>query len=308
MKTEFTKLLLLIIAIIFNIGCNMFKSEAENPRQKILFDFDWKFYRGDVENAQLANFDDSSWRTLDLPHDWSIEDIPGTNSPIDSTAIGGISAGYYVGGTGWYRKTFELPENWSGKKLSIYFEGVYMNADVWLNGKHLGNHPYGYTAFEYDINDLVKPGEKNVLAVQVKNEGRNSRWYSGSGIYRHVWLKVAEPIHVKTWGVSITTPEVSKEKATVNIQTQIRNKTTENRSVQIATKILNAKGKEVAKKKNMQQISAGKGVSDIQSIQIKSPGLWSTEVPNLYTAIIEIQDEKGKLIDVVGRNFWHPHH
>jgi beta-galactosidase len=91
-----------------------------------------------------------------LPHDWSIEDIPGTNSPIDSAAIGGISTGYYVGGTGWYRKTFDVPKNWSGKKLSVYFEGVYMNTDVWLNGTHLGNHPYGYTTFEYDISELGK--------------------------------------------------------------------------------------------------------------------------------------------------------
>ena len=195
------------------------------PRQKILFDFDWQFHRGDVENGQSSEFIDSDWRTVNLPHDWSIEDLPGTYSPFDSTAIGGIDAGYLVGGTGWYRKSFEIPESYKNKKLVIYFEGVYMNADVWLNDVHLGNHPYGYTAFEFDISDKVKMGKNNILAVQVKNEGRNSRWYSGSGIYRHVWLKVTNNVHVKTWGTRVSTTDVSNERATLNVKAQIRNET-----------------------------------------------------------------------------------
>jgi beta-galactosidase len=298
MKLDLSKIILYLIAVIFLSGC-----EKANPRQKILFDFEWKFYRGDVENAQLADFNDSTWRLLDLPHDWSIEDIPGTDSPIDSAAIGGINTGYYVGGISWYRKTFDVPKDWSGKKLSVYFEGVYMNSDVWLNGQHLGNHPYGYTAFEFDITELVKTGEKNVIAVQVKNEGRNSRWYTGSGIYRHVWLNVTEPVCVKTWGVSITTPEVSKERATVNIQTQIKNETSENQSVQVVTRIMNGSGIEIAKSQSSQQINTATELSDKQSVQIESPELWSTENPNLYTAVIEIQDEKGKLLDLVEETF-----
>jgi beta-galactosidase len=302
MKPDFIKIFLLVFATVLIFSCELFKSET-NPRQKILFDFEWKFYRGDVENAQLADFNDSTWRLLDLPHDWSIEDIPGTDSPIDSAAIGGINTGYYVGGISWYRKTFEVPKDWSGKKLSVYFEGVYMNSDVWLNGQHLGNHPYGYTAFEFDITELVKTGEKNVIAVQVKNEGRNSRWYTGSGIYRHVWLNVTEPVCVKTWGVSITTSEVSKERATVNIQTQIKNETSENQSVQVVTRIKNGSGIEIAKSQSSQQINTATELSDKQSVQIESPELWSTENPNLYTAVIEIQDEKGKLLDLVEETF-----
>jgi beta-galactosidase len=302
MKPDFSKIVLIVIAVMFISGCEMFKTDA-NPRQKILFDFDWKFYRGDVENGQVADFNDSTWRTLDLPHDWSIEDIPGTNSPFDSAAIWAIDGGYLTGGIGWYRKTFEVPENIAGKKLSFYFEGIYMNADVWLNGTHLGNHPYGYTAFEYDISELVKTGEKNILAVQVKNEGRNSRWYSGSGIYRHVWLKVTEPVHVKTWGVSITTSEVSTEKATVIIETQIKNETSENQSVQIITRIMNGSGIEIAKTQSNQQVNTATEVSDKQTIQIESPELWSTETPSLYTAVIEIRNEKGKLVDLVEELF-----
>jgi beta-galactosidase len=304
MKPDFSKFLLLVFAYIFICAFNFSKSYAEeNPRQKILFDFDWKFYRGDADNAQITDYNDSAWRTLDLPHDWSIEDIPGTNSPFDSAAIWAIDGGYLTGGTGWYRKTFEVPENVAGKKLSFYFEGIYMNADVWLNGTHLGNHPYGYTAFEYDISELVKPAEKNVLAVQVKNEGRNSRWYSGSGIYRHVWLKVAEPVHVKTWGTFITTPEISKEMATINIQTQLMNETTENLTVQIETKILDSKKKNVATNKISQTINTEAEISVNQIIEIKLPELWSTENPNLYTAIIEISDEKGKMLDKVEETF-----
>lgn len=170
MKLNLIKPFLIIFIALFIAGCSLFNRDA-NPRQKILFDFDWKFNHGDIENAQLVNLNDSTWRTLDLPHDWSIEDLPGTNSPFDSTAIWAIDGGYLTGGIGWYRKTFKVPKKLSGKKLSLYFEGVYMNSDVWLNGKHLGNHPYGYTAFEYDISDLVKQEENNTIAVKVKNEG-----------------------------------------------------------------------------------------------------------------------------------------
>jgi len=302
MKPDLSKIVLIVIAVMFISGCEIFKTDA-NPRQKILFDFDWKFYRGDAENGQLADFNDSTWRTLDLPHDWSIEDLPGTNSPFDSTAIWAIDGGYLTGGSGWYRKSFEVPENLVGKKLSFYFEGVYMNADVWLNGAHLGNHPYGYTAFEYDITDLVKTGEKNILAVQVKNEGRNSRWYSGSGIYRHVWLNVTEPVYVETWGVSITTPEVSNERATINIQTQMMNETGENMTVQVKTLILNSKGKKVATNKSKQIINVETGSQVVQNIQVKSPALWSFDEPILYTAVIEIQNENGKLLDLVQETF-----
>ena len=160
--------------------------------------------------------------------------------------------------------------------LMLEFEGVYMNADVWLNGVHLGNHPYGYTAFEFDISDLVHKGE-NVLAVQVKNEGRNSRWYSGSGIYRHVWLKISGSVHVKTWGVFITTPEISEELATVGISTQIEDGREEKTELQITTQIFDAAGNEVAITKS--EILAENSLSQKQLFRIESPNLWS---PDLY--------------------------
>jgi beta-galactosidase len=196
-----------LISVFLFTGCTHFqKSDVEtlpvtdDPRTEILFDFGWRFNRGDVENGEASDLDASSWRMVDLPHDWSIEDIPGTDSPIDSNSVGAIDAGYTVGGTGWYRKTFFVPSGLQGKHFNILFEGIYMNADIWLNGRHLGNHPYGYTSFWYDITDNIKYGSENILAVEVKNEGRNSRWYSGSGIYRHVWLNILNPVHIEQWG------------------------------------------------------------------------------------------------------------
>jgi beta-galactosidase len=142
-----------------------------------------------MQNAEASGFDDSSWRALDLPHDWSIEDLTGTNSPFDHFAVSQVSGGYTVGGTGWYRKSFTLNAEQKNKQILIQFDGAYMNSDVWLNGVHLGSHPYGYTSFWFNLTPYVKTGN-NVIAVQVKNEGKNSRWDSGSGIYRHGWLKI----------------------------------------------------------------------------------------------------------------------
>jgi len=154
----------------------LFNASAQSGRGTN-FDADWRFYRGGVERGQRFDFDDSKWRVVDLPHDWSIEDLPGKDSPFDPDAISQVSGGFTTGGTGWYRKSFTIPASEKGKRVLILFDGVYMNSDVWLNEQPIGNHPYGYTSFYYDLTDKIKFGEKNVLAVQVKNEGQNSRWY-----------------------------------------------------------------------------------------------------------------------------------
>lgn len=276
---------------------------SESPREKNLFDSDWKFYRGNVENAELIGFDDSNWRSVDLPHDWSIEDLPGTSSPFDSLAIWGIDGGYLTGGTGWYRKTFNISDDSGSKKVSICFDGVYMNVDVWLNGTHLGNHPYGYTGFEYDITQLLNRDSLNTLAVEVKNEGRNSRWYSGSGIYRHVWLKTTDPVHVKTWGVSITTPEISAEQATTNIQTTIVNESDGIKEIQIVTTIKNQDGKTLTLLEQTHKMQGGQEILAEQTTTIEKPALWSPEQPYLYSVVIEIRDTDGWILDVVTENF-----
>jgi beta-galactosidase len=271
-------------------------------QRKTLFDEGWRFHRGDVANAEQASFKDISWRDIDLPHDWSIEDLPGTESPFNPDAINGVSVGFTTGGIGWYRKTFTLPVNQQSKRFSILFDGVYMNADVWINGVHLGNHPYGYTSFYYDITDKLKKNGKNIIAVQVKNVGLNSRWYSGSGINRHVWLIETNPIHVAQWGTYITTPEVSVSSAKVNIQTKVKNETGVSATITLVSKIANAKGVEVANTSSKQNIAANDENDFNENTIVKSPALWSNENPNLYKAITEVY-VNGKLTDHVETKF-----
>ncbi len=261
---------------------------AKKGRSEILFDAGWRFYRGDTSGVEDIKFDDTDWRRIDLPHDWSIEDLPGTDSPFNADAVSQVSGGFTTGGTGWYRKTFLLPEEQRAKRISIQFDGVYMNPEIWINGVSLGSHPYGYTTFWFDITEYVKYGRPNVLAVKVRNEGSNSRWYSGSGIYRHVWLKTSEPVHVAQFGTSITTPDVSEDSARVNIKTKVNNQSAKTLKVKIVTEILNADKVELVSSISEQTIEKG-GVSEfVQNISVKSPELWSTDSPVLYIAKSEV--------------------
>ncbi len=271
--------------------CKM--SMAQNPSASdkfstTLFDADWRFYRGDVKKADDKNFNDAAWRHLDLPHDWTIEDLPGTNSPFTPTAIGGVSSGFTVGGIGWYRKTFKLSPGQKNKRLVIYFEGVYMNADIWVNGHLIGKNPYGYTSFYFDITDKVDNDKNNVIAVQVKNVDVTSRWYSGSGIYRHVWLKAYQSVHVAVWGTSITTPKVEQSSADINTKTKVLNEGNKLSNVIFTTKIVSPSGKIVATKTSTQSINAAGFFEFDNTTSIKNPVLWSTTTPQLYTCISEI--------------------
>lgn len=254
----------------------------------VRFDDNWRFHRGAALGAENPLFNDTTWRQLDLPHDWSIEDIPGKQTPFDSTATGQANTGFTHGGIGWYRKHFVVPVSQKGKHLVLQFDGVYMNADVWLNGKRLGKHPYGYTSFWFDITDRVKFGEDNTIAVRVRNEGENSRWYSGSGIYRHVWLKTVEPVHVAQWGTYITTPEVTAASALVQVKTKIANQSGKSTEVTVRTRLLNRKGVQVGIEETRQIIDSGATFEFTQNVQVKKPELWSVETPALYKAISEV--------------------
>src|SRR4030095_3446077 len=256
--------------------------------QTTLFDSDWRFYRGGVQGAEMPAFDDSKWRKVDLPHDWSIEDLPGTDSPFDPDAISQVSGGFTVAGTAWYRKTFIIGTEQKNKRIHIQFDGVYMNADFWFNGESLGTHPYGYTSFWFDVTDKIKFGEKNTIIVQVKNEGQNSRWYSGSGIYRHVWLKMLDPVHVSPWGIYITTPDANSTNAKVNIKTNITNETSAALEVKLVTRILDPKGSEITKTELQQQVNINSSGEFVQELNVNNPQLWSTDSPALYTAVSEV--------------------
>jgi len=287
MKSTFS---LLFLGLVLLISCS---PQKQSVNREIAFNNDWKFIRSNVANAQNVAFDDSGWRMLDLPHDYSIEDLPEKEGvkqigPFSEESAGGSSTGHVVGGTAWYRKHFTINKDDEGKIIKVLFDGVYMNADFWINGNHLGNHPYGYTAFAYDLTKYLNPaGQENVLAVQVKNEGKNSRWYSGSGIYRNVSLLKTNPVHIDLWGVYITTPEVSKEKATVKLESKITNTTDANEGFKLKSKLLNPKGEIVAKWESPFEFNDAEPTV-VQTIKLDFPELWSNENPALYTAEIEV--------------------
>lgn len=272
-----------------------------------LFDHDWKFVRGDVAGAESPEFDDSGWRTVDLPHDWSIEDltpsaeasgagtiwvggsVPTRIGPFDVARSAGQEAtGWVVGGTGWYRKHFRVALTQERSQVEVRFDGVYMNPEIWINGHSLGNHPYGYTPFAYDLTPFLKRDGDNVLAVCVRNEGANSRWYTGSGIYRHVWLATTGEVRIPQYGLGVTTPSVAAERSAVDVSVAIENRSGSAVSATIRTRVLDSEGKHVAQAEKQAQIVAGDTSTFTLSHQIADAKLWSTAAPNLYRAEAEI--------------------
>lgn len=416
------------------------------------FDSDWRFLRGDAPGAEQPGFDDSRWRTLDVPHDWSIEDLPpkpdaapefpavtgqwrfhpgddpdwkarelddrrwqtvtlpdnweqhsnqtndnsygwfrrrleipadcrgkdfdlllgriddadgvwlngerigGTGSfppnyrtaweverryrvpaglvrgdgtdvlavrVFDGTGNGGLCTegiksvrigpfdpvespskhftGNTVGGIGWYRKHFKLSE--TNQVVAVRFDGVYMNAEVWLNGQRVGEHPHGYTSFEFDLTPHLRPpGQTNVLAVRVRNEGRNSRWYSGSGIYRHVWLTERAPVHVPTWGVFVTTPEVSPDMAFVNVSVEVRNANQLATEVLVRMRLRNADDKPVALGEANLHVPPDETRAVAKRMAVRAPKLWMPDAPQQYSVAVEVL-VAGKIVDTTLTRF-----
>lgn len=263
-----------------------------------LLDNGWRFHRGGAQGADDPVFDDSGWRMVDLPHDWSIENLPGTDSPFNRDAISQVSGGFTTGGTGWYRKSFTLPSEMKGRSIFLQFDGVYMNPEIWINGISVGSHPYGYTSFWYDITGLLTPGKKNIIAVKVRNEGENSRWYSGSGIYRHVWLKILDPIHVRPWGIRITTPIAGTKEAKVRVKTKVQNQTGSESEIKVVTWITDNNGRIAGENISGKEVDGGGDSEFTGEIGIKNPALWSPESPALYTAVTRVYSS-GKLTDSV---------
>lgn len=296
---KFTRLLMLFAAILL-VSCNTQKPDFSKRDQD--FDSGWKFNRGDVSGAEVASFDDSQWRVLDLPHDWSIEDLPAVEGkkqigPFSEDSPGKGATGHVVGGIGWYRKTFTLDKSDEGKKVQILFDGVYMNSEVWINGQSLGIHPYGYTPFYYDLTKFLNPsGEKNTLAVKVNNNGKNSRWYSGSGIYRHVVLQVTDQVHIPIWGISVVTPEVNKEKATVKFNIKIANEEKKTGKLQITTRLVSPTSQANVEAKTTIDPFSGELADAEQIFELKNPALWSLDSPQLYQAVTEVSFD-GKVVD-----------
>jgi beta-galactosidase len=254
--------------------------------QAVNFDQGWRFHLGDVPppGAQDPAFADAAWRTLDLPHDWSIE------GPFSEQNPAGVAGGALPGGVGWYRKTFTVPAADSGKVVFVEFDGVYRNSEVWINGSYLGKRPYGYSSFRYELTPHLRYRARNVIAVRVDNSQQpNSRWYSGSGIYRHVRLVTSDPMHVAQWGTYITTPLVSVDSSHVSIRTSLRNERQVEQPIVLSTVVYDSAGREVAAISTMGQIAGDSGAELVQDLTISRPILWSLERPYLYRAVSRVR-------------------
>ena len=249
---------------------------ASAQRQRLSMDPGWRFTLGDPAGADRPTFDDGKWRVLDLPHDWSIEGTPSQDAP------GGGQVGYFPTGIGWYRKAFQVPGGARGRHVELEFDGVYMNSDVWLNGHLLGHRPFGYIGFAYDVTPYLLPGV-NVVAVRVDNSKQpNSRWYSGSGIYRHVWLTLSDRLRVAHWGTYLTTPRADSAAAEVLVRTRIENGRPEAGNGSLRLAVIDATGREVARTEAPFAAPAGAGTELEQRLQVASPRLWSVESPTMY--------------------------
>jgi beta-galactosidase len=261
--------------------------QAQNSRTVNDFCKNWKFYSGDEDNAEDPVFDDSGWRTLNLPHDWSIE---GEFSNEHPATPGG---GALPGGIGWYRKKFVIPESARDKLVFIDFDGIYQNSEVWINGNYLGIRPNGYISFRYELTPFINFGsDENVIAVKVDNSQQpNSRWYSGSGIYRNVRLIITNKVFVDHWGTFVTTPEVSRQSARINLNTNIRNATKNDRQVTLNTTIYDAEGEKVAFYTSDGLITRQSVLEINQEITVVKPVLWSVENPHLYKAVSTVEWE-----------------
>ncbi len=270
------------VAILVMAG--LMACTTENPRERNSFNTGWKFSLAGNDDSRKGDFDDSGWRLLDLPHDWSIE---GEFSESNPASPGG---GALPGGTGWYRKTFKIDPSQKEKLIYIEFDGIYRNSEVWINGNYLGKRPYGYSSFRYELTPyLIYGDEMNVLAVKVDNSKQpNSRWYSGSGIYRNVWLVSTGKVAVDHWGTFVTTPEVNPEAALVRIRAQVKNSTGSPAEVTVVSSLYDRENKKVASVKSPVIKLADTVTIVTQELKVENPELWSVENPYLYRVVTEV--------------------
>lgn len=278
------QLLLLIVALI---PLSTWAQTSFGQPQNI--NNNWSFTLSDAKGAEAENFDDSRWQKLDLPHDWSVK---GQLSPTLASATG-----YLPGGIGWYRKSLNIPADKKGELIYLYFEGVYNRSEVYVNGHLLGKRPNGYISFMYDATPYIKYGEDNNIAVRVDHsQSADSRWYTGSGIYRNVWLVYSNPIHIAQWGVYVYPKNVTAKQGTLAVEVEVNNSESKPAQLTVISELIGSNGKSVAKNSKKVQIANNQTVSTALELKVSNPQLWSLSNPNLYklkTTIIK----DGKTID-----------
>jgi beta-galactosidase len=315
MKSAPTLAVLVFAAALLPTVC----PAAEPARVTENLDANWLFLKANTTNAQQIQFDDSTWRKLNVPHDWSIEE------PFSPTNKTGGAGGFLPSGVGWYRRHFTLPENFSNRCVFIEFDGVMANSDVWINGSHLGHRPYGYVSFGYELTGHLNSDGDNVLAVRVDDSRQPaSRWYAGAGIYRHVWLVATDPVHIAHWGVSVSTPQISEKQATVRVQTAVTNESDTPREITLRTTLTAPNGRVAATIETTTNIlAAGAPISELaraessqhaglqtgapfrelrQELVVRRPRLWNLDNPQLYRAVSTLV-AGGKTLDVVTNTF-----
>ncbi|MFI1703871.1 glycoside hydrolase family 2 TIM barrel-domain containing protein [Streptomyces griseoruber] len=238
---------------------------------------------GAYADAATPGYDDSAWREVAVPHDWSIEQTPTTEHGTTS------GTGFFPGGLGWYRLAFTLPPAHAGKRISVEFDGVYMDAYVYCNGTEAGRHPYGYTGFAFDLTGLLHTdgSTENVIAVKVQNRLPSSRWYSGSGIYREARLVVTEPVHVARWGTYVTTPEVTGERALVQVATAVENTSGADAEVEVVSRIVAPNGRTVAR--TASTVTVGERATETHRLTVDHPRLWDFTAPHRYALQTELR-------------------
>jgi len=255
------------------------------------FDLDWRFLEGDATNAETVQLDDSTWRRVDVPHDWSIE------GPFAQTNKTGGAGGFLPSGVAWYRKHFTVPQNSSNGCAFIEFDGVMANSDVWINGFHLGHRPYGYVSFGYELTGHLNPGGDNVLVVRADTSQQPaSRWGAGAGIYRHVRLVVVDPVHIVQWGQFVSTPEVSAKQATVEVEIGVTNESDVPREISVQSRVISPEGKVVGTSEAGETVTNATVGKLREQIVVKNPRLWNLEDGQLYRVVSEVR-AGGKTLD-----------
>lgn len=296
--------LLLCIVMLFTLLPDGALLRASH--RKVLFNKDWKFHLGPVSDAEQPRYDDTRWRILHLPHDWSVEPLPRqkpgiTQGPFSRMSPGDIDTGQTVGGEGWYRKTFTLADADAGRIITLYFEGVYNQSELWINGRKAHFNPYGYTSYKVDITPYLNaPGTPNLIALKVVNAGRNSRWYAGSGIFRHVWLMKTDKLHLEEWDTYVDASRLQKKEALLKLSTIVHHEgLKKSASGRIDIKIYSPAGTLVCSTTRQVQLSAGSRQSPVDvAVAIRKPQLWSVDSPVLYTAVLSLSAD-GRLRDEI---------
>ncbi|MBI2510398.1 MAG: glycoside hydrolase family 2 protein [Opitutae bacterium] len=284
-----SKLLRLRLAAAFFLLVGVTIASA---RERYAWDAQWKFHLGDAPGAAAADFDDAAWRKLDLPHDWSIA------LPLDKDAPSAGHGGFFQNGIGWYRKTFRAAKSWRGQLVTLEFDGVMMNAEVFVNGVAVGKHAHGFTPFTVDLTPHLKLAAENVVAVRVDHSAQpTARFYTGAGIYRHVTLHVSAPVRVAADGVLAVTSALSSTEATLAVETTLANATAAERKISAEISIFDVAGKRVAQVKTPATVASGTESRVSTTVKVAQPQPWSPATPTLYRAVVRLTDGNELLDD-----------